>query len=103
MRHLWQATLFARMSMFDDSNRMTETIIRVAIEFTEVTLSLPAPNRHHHVIAHYAAMGGRGSGRRQGFITSKERFVTRTEAAKIAYASGQIAAPKRLLFSEDLW
>jgi hypothetical protein len=79
-----------------------ETITRVAIEFTEVTLSLPAPNRHHHVIAHHVAMGRKGSGR-QGFITSRGVFVTRTQAAKIAYAAGQIAAPKRLLFSEDLW
>jgi hypothetical protein len=39
----------------------------------------------------------------QGFVTSHGRFVNRTEAAQIAYHSGQIKKEKRKLFSEDLW
>lgn len=39
----------------------------------------------------------------QGFLTNKNRFVTREEAAEIAYASGQIQQPKKQLFSEDLY
>lgn len=79
------------------------TIERVAIEFSDVTLSLPKPNRHHHLVEWHAQMGGKGSGMRQGFITSDGKFVNRIEAAKIAFASGQIDRPKRYLFSEDLW
>ena len=39
----------------------------------------------------------------QGFYTSKGRFVGREEAAKIAYAAGQISSPTNRLFSEDLY
>ena len=39
----------------------------------------------------------------QGFITSKNIFVTREEAAEIAFKAGQIDEPKKYLFSEDVW
>lgn len=39
----------------------------------------------------------------QGFLTSKNRFVTREEAAKIAFNSGQIVKTVDSLFSEDLY
>ena len=39
----------------------------------------------------------------QGFLTSENRFVTRPEAADIAFAAGQIDRKKRFLFSEDLY
>ena len=52
----------------------------------------------------------------QGFVTSTGRFVSREEAAKIAFSAGQITAAskgeprpetgreeKEKLFSEDLW
>lgn len=39
----------------------------------------------------------------QGFITSCGRFVTREEAAEIAYNSGQIKKQVKRLFSEDLY
>jgi hypothetical protein len=39
----------------------------------------------------------------QGFYTSKGRYVNRAEAAKIAYAAGQIKEPTDKLFSEDLY
>ena len=39
----------------------------------------------------------------QGFITDKGEFVSRSEAAKIAYKCGQIKEQKRQLFSEDLY
>jgi hypothetical protein len=41
--------------------------------------------------------------REQGFLTNKNRFVGRKEAAHIAYSSGQISELKETLFSEDLW
>lgn len=39
----------------------------------------------------------------QGFLTSHRRFVTREEAARIAYIAGQIKEKKETLFSEDLY
>ena len=38
----------------------------------------------------------------QGFVTNSGRFVSREEAAQIAFASGQIKKQKKLFFSEDL-
>lgn len=51
------------------------------------------------------AMGIRMSGKAddQGFLTSKGRYVTRSEAAKIAFEQGQIDKPTGYLISEDLW
>jgi hypothetical protein len=82
---------------------MTVTIERVAVEFTDVTMSLPPPNRHHDVIRHHVALTGKYGSGRQGFITSTGAFVNRRKAAEIAYAAGQISRPKKMLFSEDLW
>lgn len=39
----------------------------------------------------------------QGFLTNKGRYVTRSEAAKIAFDQGQIDRPTSHLISEDLW
>lgn len=42
----------------------------------------------------------------QGFLTSRNRFVNRHEAGKIAFDAGQISEPVTSplgLFSEDLW
>ena len=39
----------------------------------------------------------------QGFLTSKNRFVTREKAAKIAHDRGQIENKVQRLFSEDLY
>lgn len=39
----------------------------------------------------------------QGFYTSKGRFVSREEAAQIAFEAGQISEQKTWLFSEDLY
>ena len=39
----------------------------------------------------------------QGFLTSKDRFVDRKEAGKIAFEQGQIPELTDCLFSEDLY
>jgi hypothetical protein len=39
----------------------------------------------------------------QGFLTSKNRFVDRKEAAQIAIERGQITRKAEILFSEDLY
>lgn len=43
------------------------------------------------------------SPKNQGFYTSFGRFVSREEAAEIAYNVGQIEEKKNRLFSEDLY
>ncbi len=39
----------------------------------------------------------------QGFLTSKDRFVTRSEAGIIAFNCGQTSEIRKMLFSEDLY
>jgi hypothetical protein len=39
----------------------------------------------------------------QGFLTNKNRFVDRVEAAQIAFAAGQTEDLRTRLFSEDLY
>lgn len=39
----------------------------------------------------------------QGFLTSKNRFVDRKEAADIAFIAEQIKEPLTILYSEDVW
>lgn len=71
-------------------------------EGTNDILDIELGMRHHDIFrrfgeemdTHMAA---------QGFYTSKGRFVGREEAAKIAYAAGQIFSPTNKLHSEDLY
>lgn len=83
-----------------------ETITHVAIEYPEWTWSLPKPARHHDVIQWRKKVTGKsGSGMRQGFITSRGRFVDRVIGAEIAYMGKQIPhrKPNGKLYSEDIW
>ena len=41
--------------------------------------------------------------KKQGFMTSKDRFVDRTEAGKIAFGAGQIKKMTDTLMSEDIY
>ena len=87
---------------------MSEAIVAAAIQWEGVTISLPRPARHGHVLAcasqfmpDYAT-----SGCCQGFVTSEGRFVNRIQARQLAHMSGQ--EPKTTgaaheLYSEDLW
>lgn len=64
--------------------------------------------RHHNCFTTVAMLMGIRKERLtkeevQGFLTNKDRFVNREEAAQIALASGQIKEPKKRLFSEDVW
>lgn len=60
--------------------------------------------RHHNCImkAHEAGEQ-KPLDTNQGFWTSDARYVSREEAAVIAYEAGQIKEPKETLYSEDLW
>jgi len=57
--------------------------------------AFPTNNKHRNDDKEYKTT--------QGFITSCGRFVTREEAAEIAYNSGQIKKQVKRLFSEDLY
>jgi hypothetical protein len=56
--------------------------------------------KRHDIILN-AAKGALKLGE-QGFVTDSGEFVTREEAARIAFECGQIKEPKKKLFSEDL-
>lgn len=85
-----------------------ESIVAAAIQFCGLTISIPAPARHHH-IAHKIILDlglTDHAQRNQGFLTNTGRFVDRHEAANIARAAGQIikkTGPEDELFSEDVW
>lgn len=70
---------------------------------TEFTI--PAPARHHHVIALISNQGKDANKGIQGFITDQGKFLNRIKAAKYVLDIGQIKklnwAPN--LYSEDLW
>lgn len=63
--------------------------------------------RHHNAITNLVQLIGRDNVLKykevQGFLTSKDRFVSREEAATIAFSTGQISKPHTGLFSEDLY
>ena len=94
---------------FLKSIEIPEEITRVAIKYNGKTWTLPAPNRHHHIIRLIAASNGVGidGEQEQGFMTDNGRFVNRVEGLKIALAANQVLDPNniraRQLFSEDLW
>lgn len=69
-------------------------------------------HRHHSIIGQCVALFNKAQHEmgesEQGFLTSKNRFVGRNEAAKIAQASGQINwkmvdFEQVMLYSEDLY
>lgn len=82
-------------------------IIGVAVEYEGRIYSLLKPFRHHHVIRE---IGGIYGPHVEGFVTSDEHFLTRTEAMQLAKDNGQLnrragaqhyQGPE--LYSEDLW
>jgi hypothetical protein len=97
-------------------------IVGVAILKDGVIYALPRPARHSHLSRAYndgqrqiqapletwqLQWSGWSStetfGGEQGFVDHGGRFLSRADAASHALASGQIAEPKRELFSEDVW
>lgn len=85
-----------------------ERITGVAIVDTQGRVwALPAPRRHCHIFAMAAFLGdsAEGNSRGQGFMTSANRFVDRSDGLSIAIAAGQttVGAERGQLYSEDLW
>ena len=83
------------------------TIIGVAVQYDGTTYSLPAPNRHHHVIR---MIGGINGPHVEGFLLDTGEFIGRIGARQLAKDNGQLKrrpgkdnyqGPE--LYSEDLW
>jgi hypothetical protein len=72
-----------------------------------ITVSLMAPYRHGHILHPTHVMADKHCLIKQGFLTSKGRFVERSEAWEIANTQGQIiphaSSVPGTLYSEDLW
>lgn len=88
---------------------MKTKITKVAIRVGGTTWTLPAPARHHELIASVIkstkGVGYDAKKAVQGFKTSDGQFVDRKQAAAIAIKTGQIKELKwpPNLYSEDLW
>lgn len=87
---------------------MAEVIAATAIRVGGMTVSLPQPARHFHVLKSLRETFGDEFGdaapENQGFVTSFGRYVGRREAKRIAVEAGQVAdGGQAELFSEDVW
>lgn len=92
-----------------------ERVVAAAVQWHGVTLTLPAPARHHTIFNQIGANVVHNMPQKywphwgpQGFITNTGRFVNRADAKCIALAAGQPMlladhARHEDLFSEDLW
>ena len=60
-------------------------------------------NEHPEFKESYGDMVVAKNNIKQGFVTNKNEFMERKEAAEYAYRNGQISKPQKTLFSEDLW
>lgn len=78
-------------------------IVAAAVLVDGLVCALPRPARHSSLIRAIADAAGVPVNGVQGFVTDRNTFVDRAEAANIAFAAGQVDAPKDELFSEDLW
>ena len=90
---------------------MREPITHVAIRFRGVIYSLPAPNRHHHVVRMIIDQTGVDSvdthGEDQGFLDASGKYLRREVALVSALVNNQIKNLDDIrgneLFSEDVW
>lgn len=104
---------FVDEAMRESSVRKKETmslpkITHVAIIFEGKVYSLPAPNRHHHVIRHIVEVtGSKCVDGDEGFLDETGLFLEREPAKIRAEKTGQLKQQidphESLLFSEDLW
>lgn len=82
-------------------------LTHVAIRFQGKLYSLPAPNRHHHVIREILIQNPdvcTVDNDEQGFLDESGRFLTRAQALVSAALFGQLRRePRGILTSEDLW
>lgn len=84
-----------------------EHITHVAVVYENIVYSLPAPDRHHHVLRLIYKEHGKCNPNKQGFLNNSGVYLTRTQALKVALAANQVKDINNIhadrLFSEDLW
>lgn len=86
-------------------------LTHVAIRFRGKTYALPAPNRHHHVIAFIVRETGvdhvDARDEDQGFLDESGTYLNRKQALVSADLLGQLKPGTVVrcgqLFSEDVW
>jgi hypothetical protein len=85
-------------------------IVAVAIQLGNLTVSLPAPARHRHILHMYFDATGTKlppEADSQGFLTDEGMFVSRRAALRIATQAGQLLPDREVigdkLYSENLW
>jgi hypothetical protein len=85
-------------------------IVAAAIKLGNLTVSLPAPARHHHILHDYYSKTGTWFPQEpddQGFLTDEGMFVSREAALRIARQAGQLRPDRDIigekLYSENLW
>lgn len=69
-------------------------------------VSLPAPARHHDILARISGYQPEPGMVDQGFLTDRNRFVDRRTAMTIARRAGQLVCEPTIpdtLYSEDVW
>lgn len=86
------------------------SITHVALRFKGKIWSLPAPNRHHHVIRMIVEQAGVSYvdcyGSNEGFLDNDGNYLTRTDALFRAQECGQLNDRDIIggqLYSENLW
>lgn len=87
---------------------MERGIVAVACRIGPLTISMPAPARHHDCLREIRALGLDPLGADQGFLDHRGLFLSRRVAGIVAAQHGQVTASyfhegARDLFSEDLW
>ena len=80
-------------------------IVGVAFQKNDLLISLPSPNRHHHLLKVLADNEINHIGFEQGFLSDCGIFLSRSYARGLAMRNGQCPEPRhsKYLFSEDLW
>ncbi|NKX37668.1 hypothetical protein HGG70_07015 [Rhodobacteraceae bacterium R_SAG4] len=113
IKEIQKAAAESREAAKNEVFEQPERIVAAAV-FHGACISLPPPARHHTILASMSLIFGLSREQmpfdpaNQGFLTSKGRFVNRTEAYYIAHRQGQIiektgSVDVPELFSEDLW
>lgn len=81
----------------------TELIKHAAVKSEEGNIFIGKHHADCFMKAHYIKIKMSRKADDQGFMTNLGRYVDRKEGANIALIAGQIDAPTKILFSEDLW
>lgn len=108
----WKLKKVCRLCAVPDFPKGVRHITHVAVQYNGLTYSLPAPDRHHHMLRLIYKVSGpltlvNGNTSVQGFLDNDGNFLDRKEALILATSAKQIKCESSIrsnqLFSEDLW